>query len=161
MPDKKSNNRKQTEIRMTVLLGIIQQLMTTRQNRLFAEHDLNLSQFGVLNHFTHEPERQWTVTELAEVMEMNQPGITKIVMVLLDKGLLESQTDAVDKRKRYLSITKAGLVLCADTFQMLLPEISHVFGEWNDKSLDQFHQQLEKLMSWLDQHRDDYSTQTR
>jgi len=158
MPAKESNNRKQTEIRMTVLLGIIQQLMTTRLNRLFAEYELNLSQFGVLNHFTHEPERQWTVTDLAEVMEMNQPGITKIVTVLLDKGLLESQADEVDKRKRYLSITKAGLALCDDALQMLLPEASHVFGDWNDKSLAQLHQQLEKLMSWLDQHRDDFST---
>lgn len=161
MPDKELNEREQTEVRMTVLLGIIQQLMTTRHNRLFSGCELTLAQFGVLNHFTHEPERRWTVTELAEVMEMNQPGITKIVTVLLGKGLLESETDAVDKRRRYLSITKTGLSVCADTFQILLPEISYVFGEWKDESLAQFHQQLEKLMFWLDRHRDDYSTQKR
>ena len=94
-------------------------------------------------------------------MEMNQPGITKVVTAQLGKGLLESETDAFDKRKRYLSITKSGLALCDDTFQMLLPEISYVFGEWKDESLVQFHQQLETLMLWLDRHRDDYLTEKR
>ncbi len=55
MSKNKLNPRQQTEVRMTVLLGIIQQLMTTRQNRLFADRELNLSQFGLLNHFTHDP----------------------------------------------------------------------------------------------------------
>lgn len=155
MPAKELNQREQTEVRMTVLLGIIKQLMTTRQNRLFAGRELSLSQFGVLNHFTHEPERSWTVTELAEVMEMNQPGITKIVTVLLDKGLLQSTPDATDKRKRYLTINKKGLKVCSGTFQSLLPDISYIFEDWDEKSLKQFHQQLEKLMLWLDNHRHD------
>ena len=158
MPSKKLNPREQTEVRMTVLLGIIQQLMTTRQNRLFADRELSLSQFALLNHFTHEPERSWTVTELAEVMEMNQPGITKIVTTLLDKGLLKSTPDKTDKRKRYLSICKKGLALCVETFQSLLPDISQVFSEWDERSLKQFHKQLEKLMLWLDNHRNDYQS---
>ena len=153
MPKKKLNSRQQTEVRMTVLLGIIQQLMTTRQNRLFADLELNLSQFGLLNHFTHDPERSWTISELVEVMEMNQPGITKIATVLLEKGLLQSEPDEIDKRKRYLSITSKGISLCEDTFQSLLPEISHTFGEWHTQELEGFHTQLEKLMRWLDENR--------
>ena len=161
MPSNVLNLREQTEVRMTVLLGIIQQLMNTRQNRLFADQELSLSQFGLLNHFTHEPERSWTVTDLVEVMEMHQPGITKIVTVLLDKGLLHSKPDAADKRKRYLAITQKGLLLCDDTFESLLPEISHIFGDWDEKSLKQFHQHLDKLMLWLDKHRDDYQSESR
>ena len=147
------SRREKTEVRMTVLLGIIQQLMTSRQNRLFAERELSLSQFALLNHFTHEPDRSWTVTDLGDVMEMNQPGITKIVTVLVDNGLLQSKADKLDRRRRYLTISTKGLKLCDDTFKSLLPEISDVFGEWDEKSLRQFHQQLEKLMLWLDTHR--------
>lgn len=150
MAKEELNQREQTQVRMTVLLGIIQQLMTTRQNRLFEGRELTLSQFGVLNHFTHEPDESWTVTELAEVMEMNQPGITKIVTMLINQGLLSSTADVLDKRKRFLKVTRKGLLLCGDTFRSLLPEISQVFSEWDDRSLKQFHQHLEKLMSWLD-----------
>lgn len=149
----KLNQREQTHVRMTVLLGIIQQLMTTRQNHHFEGKELTLSQFGLLNHFTHQPGKYWTVTDLADVMEMNQPGITKIVTMLVNKKLLLSTPDELDKRKRYLKITTKGLVLCRDTFKSLLPEISAVFGEWDDNSLKQFHQQLEKLMTWLDANR--------
>ena len=153
MPTKELTPREQTEVRMTVLLGIIQQLMTTRQNRLFEGKPLTLSQFGVLNHFTHEPDRRWTVTDLAEVMEMNQPGITKIVTLLVNQGLLSSTPDQHDKRKRFLQITRKGQLLCADTFRSLLPEMSQVFGEWDERLLEQFHQHLEKLMGWLDSNR--------
>ena len=153
MSEKELNQREQTEVRMTVLLGIIRQLMTTRHNRLFEGKELTQPQFGVLNHFTHTPEKSFTVTDLAEVMEMNQPGITKIVTMLVNKGLLSSTPDQVDKRKRYLKITDKGLVLCFETLKSLLPDISQVFSEWDDRSLKQFHQQLEKLMAWLDSNR--------
>jgi DNA-binding MarR family transcriptional regulator len=153
MSEKELTDREQIQVRMTVLLGIIQQLMTTRQNRLFEGRELTLPQFGVLNHFTHAPEQSWTVTDLAEVMEMNQPGITKIVAVLIDQGLLSATPDQSDKRKRYLKITPKGLMLCRHTFQSLLPEISQVFRGWDDVSLKQFHRQLEKLMNWLDSNR--------
>jgi DNA-binding MarR family transcriptional regulator len=153
MAGEKLNQREQTQVRMTVLLSIIQQLMTTRQNRQFEGKELTLPQFGLLNHFTHEPDRSWTITDLADVMEMNQPGITKIVTMLVNRKLLSSTQDALDKRKRYLKITTQGLELCNDTFKSLLPEISDVFGEWDDASLNQFHQQLEKLTGWLDANR--------
>jgi DNA-binding MarR family transcriptional regulator len=153
MPKQELKQREQIQVRMTVLLGIIQQLMTTRQNRLFEGRELTPSQFGVLNHFTHEPDRSWTVTDLAAVMEMNQPGITKIVTMLVNEGLLSSTPDLVDKRKRFLKITGKGQLLCADTFRSLLPEISQTFSEWDDRSLKQFHQHLEKLMKWLDSNR--------
>lgn len=153
MSKKDLAQREQTQARMTVLLGIIQQLMTTRQNRLFVGMPLTLSQFGVLNHFTHDPDRSWTVTALAEVMEMNQPGITKIVTVLLNKELLSATEDALDKRKRYLTITKIGQELCNETFRSLLPDISQTFSDWDDQDLNQFHQHLEKLKDWLDSNR--------
>jgi DNA-binding MarR family transcriptional regulator len=153
MTEKELNQREQTQVHMTVLLGIIQQLMTTRQNRQFEGRELTLSQFGLLNHFTHEPDKSWTISDLSEVMEMNQPGITKIVTLLVNKKLLLSTPDKLDKRKRHLKITQKGLELCRDTFNSLLPNISQVFGDWDDVSLKQFQQHLQKLMNWLDANR--------
>ncbi len=149
------DERQQTEVQLVVHLAIIRQLLNTREGKLFANRELNPSQFGVLNHFTHNPDRSWTVTELVSVMEMNQPGITKIVTVLLKKDLLISTQDKTDKRKHYLKITKQGLDLCGETFQSLLPDISHLFGDWGEKDLTQLQVHLEKLMRWLDEHRND------
>lgn len=138
-----------------VLLGIINQLLTTRYSKLFSNKKLNQSQFGVLNHFTHEPERSWLVTDLANVMEMNQPGITKIVTVLVGEGLLESIPDSEDKRKRHLKITSKGSKLCVEIIISLLPDTAYTLEDWKDIELAQLHANMEKLMLWLDGHRDD------
>ncbi|MEH6473486.1 MAG: MarR family transcriptional regulator [Halopseudomonas sp.] len=148
-------NRVQTEVRLMVLLGIIRQLMATREAKLFTGMSLTSSQFGVLNHFTHNPQRSWTVTELAEVMEINQPGITKIVTILLDQGMLKARADTEDKRRRHLQITNQGLKLCGDIIGTLLPDVSHTFENWEDAELSQMHGHMDKLMHWLDEHRDD------
>ncbi len=149
------DKKQQTQARLIVVLGIIQQLLDTRQATLFGKLALTKSQFSVLNHFTHNPKRSWLVTELAEVMEMNQPGITKTVSVLIDKGLLLVKADVGDKRKRHLSITSKGMKMCQDMMKALLPDISHCFSEWDEQDLSQFGGHLETLMSWLDNHRDD------
>ncbi len=136
-------------------LGIIQQLMATRLNKHFASLEISYSQFELLTHFSNNPTRSWTITELAEVMEMNQPGITKVVSTLNNKKLLASNKDTQDARKRHLSITPQGLKLCGEIFNSLLPDASYVLGGWKDNELFQMQNHLEKLMHWLDNHRDD------
>ncbi len=149
------SNRDQTQSRTMVVLGIVQQLLTTRQAKLFSNTALTSSQFALLNHFSHAPDRSWLVSELAEVMEMNQPGITKTVTVLLEKKLLKANQDKVDKRKRHLKITAGGLKMCEDIMKSLSPDISHCLADWQDQELLDFNAQLEKLMTWLDDHRED------
>lgn len=149
------NNRQQLEMRTMVLLGIVNQLTTTRLAKLFVDVELNPSQFAVLNHFTHEPDRSWMVTELADVMEMNQPGITKIVSLLLSKELLSAREDEVDKRKRHLKITSKGLQLGSDIMDSLQSDVAYAFESWTDKDLSELHCHMEKLMHWFDEHRDD------
>ena len=150
---KSMTSREQKETRTIIVLGIIQQLMTTRTNKLFRKLAITTSEFGVLSHFSHNPARSWTVSELADVMEMNQPGITKLVANLINKSALSVKVDEFDKRKRHLTITKQGLQLCADTLKKLQPDISHCFSEWQDEELTQLLANNEKLMKWLDNNR--------
>jgi DNA-binding MarR family transcriptional regulator len=147
------NSRNKNETRIIILLGIIQQLMTTRNNKLFEKLAITTSEFTIINHFSHHPERSWTVSELAKVMEMNQPGITKLVANLINKSALSVRIDDFDKRKRHLSITKQGLHLCAAVLTKLQPDISLCFADWQDEQLDQLLKNNEKLMHWLDNNR--------
>jgi len=84
---------------------------------------------------------------------MNQPGITKIVTLLVDKRLLESNTDSRDKRKRHLKITPLGLSVCQSMIQSLLPDISLTLSGWDDQELSGLRDDLQKLMPWLDDNR--------
>lgn len=149
------NHRQETETKLIVLLSIARQLMASREKKLFNQSLLTASQFGVLNHFSHNPKRSWTISELAHVMEMNQPGITKIVTVLLDKALLNSAEDKHDKRKKHLTITPQGLTTCQQVLSSLTPDIEHLFSSWEDQELSQFTSHIDKLTTWLDEHRED------
>jgi len=137
-----------------VLLGIIEQLKGTREEKLFSHLEISSSQFAVLNHFTHDPKRAWTVTQLRKVMEMNQPGITKVVQRLVEHKLLATTTDKKDARRKQLKITSKGLKYCEHTARLLMPDIHQVMGHWQDDELADFSKHLEKLKCWLDENRD-------
>ncbi|WP_019615751.1 MarR family winged helix-turn-helix transcriptional regulator [Psychromonas ossibalaenae] len=147
------DSRRQNERRIIMLQGIIQQLMTTRTSKLFKNFAVNSSEFALLSHFSHKPERSWTVSELAEVMEMNQPGITKLTASLIEKSALSAAVDEFDKRKRHLTITRQGLHLCSEIMNKLQPDISLCFADWQDQELQQLLTCSEKLMKWLDENR--------
>ena len=148
------NTRTQQEYRVILLFGIIEQLKNTREEKLFRELEIKPSQFALLSHFTHNPEREWTVSELCDVMEMNQPGITKIVQRLTEKDLLTTTTDRIDARKKRLRITDTGLEYCEYTASLLMPDIHQMLADWQDDELVDFSRHLEKLKCWLDDHRD-------
>ena len=152
--DRIMTERVQLEIWTTVLLGIVGQLQTTRQEKLFSRLEINRSQFTVLHHFSHTPERSWTVSELAAVMEMNQPGITKIIQRLVAKKMLVAHADAQDSRKKQLKITQSGLNFCSQTLLLLLPDVQQIFADWDDSALIDLEAHLEKLKDWLDNNRD-------
>lgn len=148
-----TKDRKQVESRIMILFGIIQQLMDTRLNRLFSQLDLSRSQFGLLVHFSHNPERRWTVTALADVMEMNQPGITKVAKKLIDNGLLETFSDDKDSRVKHLGITNKGLDYLESTSSSFRPHVAAMFKDWPEDELQQLMTLLEKHKTWLDENR--------
>ena len=145
--------RQQNEQRLMMVTGIIQQLMNTRMHKLFKNFTISTSEFSLLSHFSHKPARSWIISELVEVMEMNQPGITKLVASLIEKSALTAEVDEFDKRKRPLTITQQGLQLCAEVMQKLQPDVSRCFSDWQDQELQQMLKHSEKLMKWLDGNR--------
>ncbi len=148
------NKRKSEEIRVTIQLSIIRQLLATREQKLFRNQNITSSQFAVLHHFINRPDRAWTVTELANVMEMNQPGITKILSVMETKGFLLSEKDSTDTRKKNIRITEAGINQVKVIGQSMMPDITYRFASWDDEELAGLLKLNQKLLSWLDEHRD-------
>ncbi len=143
--------------RIFLLIGIINQLTTTRANRTLSELDLPLAQFGLLSHFSHNPEKGWTVTQLAKAMEMNQPAMTKTTQRLLKKGLIEKKQEHSDKRMKTFYIKKEGLKLVAETWKRFNPEFAWIFDDWSKKDLVELERLLERLKIKLDDNREQRS----
>jgi DNA-binding MarR family transcriptional regulator len=135
-------------------VGIIDQLATTRANQILADGNLPLAQFVMLNHFSHDPARASSVSEVARDFQAPQPGITKMLQRLVRKGFLAIRPDPVDGRiKRHL-LTPAGQEAHQAAVRRLLPEIARIFADWPAEDVATLHRLLFRLKDWLDRDRD-------
>jgi DNA-binding MarR family transcriptional regulator len=139
--------------RAMTLIGIIDQLFTTRATAILKSTGLPYPRFGLLHHFGFNPTRGWTIGELANVMEMNQPAITKLVQRLIDQGYLETRPDDTDRRIKRCFITKAGLAARQAAINALGPDVTTAFADWDTKEIADLVAPLERLKVWLDDHR--------
>lgn len=149
-----STEKQQTSIKIMITLGIINQLTDSWLNKALAPIGINQSQFNLLNHFSHQPEREQTISQLAQVMQMNQPGITKVINKLAKDGLIEIRKDETDGRKKWIKINSAGLDKVQLAFMSFMPTIEACFKNWDNDEMQQMLKHSNKLKDWLDENRD-------
>jgi len=72
------------------------------------QFDITVEQFHILRHVHHGKE---FVSELAEVKHISRPAISRVVDVLVNKGLLTRTQNPDDRRYVQLELTEAGRAL--------------------------------------------------
>ena len=155
-PTLRPKRRKEEQI--LVWIGVIAQLGRTRNNRILRETDLPYPHFVLLLHFCHEPDREWTVSSLARAFQRKQPGITKNVRQLLDRGFLRVRPDPTDARVKKLRVTPRGIRARDGAMARLAPAFSDDFGSWKQSEISELHRLVERLKDHLDQQRDEAGT---
>lgn len=128
-------------------------LLSSQIEKSLRPLELNLTQMSLLNHFSWRPEQASTITDLAKVMGINQPGITKAVNALVEKGCLEKENFSDDARIKHLKITEAGLGLLNQARYACYPAIEQAFGVLETGELASFMESLHKLKKHLDENR--------
>lgn len=145
--------RSEIEYEVQDLLGFIALLQEARATKLLRPLEMSQSQFTVLFLLAQEPIRSWTVSELAQHMEMKLPGISKIVNQLIEKKLFRYTYDEKDQRKKWIEITAMGKKKNKALLDQFGPNIKNTFSTWSDHELVDFAVHLRKLKEWLDLHR--------
>ncbi len=138
-------------------IGIIDQLAGSAANRLLAPLDLPLPQFILLNHFSYRPGEQGgghTIMALARSLQQPQPGITKTVQKLVDKGFLAERANPRDGRSKLLQVTPAGVAAHQAAITALMPELARAFDGWSAEEMQRLFADLDRLKLWLDADRD-------
>ena len=136
-----------------IWIGVVAQLTRTRANRLLADSKLPFPLFVLLQHFAHDPQRKWSVTQLTRAFETGQPGMTKKVQKLLALELLNQSADDKDARIKWFSINAAGLHMLESLGEVLRDDIREAFSVWSDVETSQAHELLSRLKSHLDENR--------
>jgi DNA-binding MarR family transcriptional regulator len=132
-----------------IWLGAAEQRLVTRVTRALKGVDLPYAQFVILNHLASLPAGGWTVTELASVLEIGQPGVSKILHRLANKGYVQIDTDPGDARVRRHRLTRDGAVAHGEAFRRIIPQAENIFSGWQDAEIDALHRLLYKLKSSL------------
>ena len=138
-------------------IGIIEQLASNAANRVLAPLDLPLPQFILLNHFTNRPAAEaggHTIMAVAKALQQPQPGITKTVQKLVDKGFLAERANPEDGRSKLLRMTARGVAAHRAAIAALMPELARAFEGWSDKEMQRLFADLDRLKVWLDTDRD-------
>lgn len=143
--------------RIVTWIGIIDQLTGSLANRLLVPIDLALPQFILLNHFSHRPGENGdghTIMALARALQQPQPGITKTVQKLVDKGFLAERVNPRDGRSKLLQMTSEGRAAHQAAIAALMPELARAFEGWSAEDMQRLFADLDRLKVWLDADRD-------
>lgn len=134
--------------------GIVDFMITTDLLRFQLETalrplGLTLTQMSLLNHFAWQPETAASITELTSVMAINQPGVTKAVAGLLEKGLLRKIEAGGDARVKRVKITAEGLAALDAARKASYPAVEAAFECLDDAELGAFTGHLKKMKAVL------------
>ena len=139
------------EAEIGFLLAIASQLFTTRVTEVVARSGLTYTQFSLLNHLAGQSDA--TISEIAAAMEINQPGVSKVVQRLAETDLVAVAEDPADSRRRRVSISSSGRGRLARAQQLLEADGADWFADWPAGDRVAFRDHLSTFVAWLDANR--------
>jgi DNA-binding MarR family transcriptional regulator len=118
------------QMRMTILLHRLQELMLDNAQAVLARHGLGLSDYEALSILRCQPEPFLaTPGELSDKMMMSSGGVTKLLKGMEARGLVDRPTSAADRRSRPLRLTETGRMLVEAALLDLQDNHQNIFDE--------------------------------
>jgi DNA-binding MarR family transcriptional regulator len=96
---------------LAYLLAQANRIVSAALERLLAQEGANIEQWRVLEVLSDEQGR--SMGELAQLVLMNHPALTKLMDRMVSRAWVHRTADAVDSRRVLVYITDAGLALVA------------------------------------------------
>lgn len=112
---------------------------------LFTAYGLQSAEFEALCALrTSPPPHQMTPTELYRKLLVSSGGMTKIMLRLADKGLIERPANPQDARSRQVALTARGKALIEEVTEKLLQQEARLVA-----LIDQPEALQQSLVGWL------------
>lgn len=133
--------------------GIASQLYTSAMEKRLARHGLTLAQLSVLSHLARVGQggqKPLRVTQVSQAVEVNQPGVTKMLAKFESAGWVRFDLAPSDKRARAAVITEQGLAHLTRVRQTLFPELGAFLADWDPDERQTMTAHLRRLARFLD-----------
>lgn len=121
-------------------------LMRTFERSLRAGHGLAMVDFEAMLRLGRSPDRQMSMSELAEQMVLTSGGITRLVDRLANDDLVERVLCPSDRRVHWARLTNQGVTTVSEALTTHLQDLdSHYFGTMSDSEEATMTTVLERL----------------
>ena len=128
------------------LLKLAHALMHDAASAAFAGHDLSFMQWIVLVKLR---EGVSTASELCQIMWHDTGALTRLLDQLEERGYVERQRSAADRRVVQLQLTAAGRRKMTELLPLVVDRLNAALGEFSKAEFDQFMRLLHKLIASL------------
>lgn len=139
-------SKKELVMEMLVILAKVEHRANMRADKDLAPFGLTRPQFSALVHLSQlDGVADVSITSLIDILNMNQPGVTKVVKSLLDLGYVITSDGATDRRIKLLRLTPLGKKTCEETFASLGESLADVYKFWTKSDIQKIIELLSKL----------------
>ena len=114
-------------------------------NRELASHGLTSMEFAVVRLFLID--KEWTATELAQVLPVEVSAISRMVSKLVDRGLLSRRRPRSDRRVVLLRLTDRGREVGLELHDSVHAYEDKLINGIEHSELDTFHSVISKIMA--------------
>jgi len=130
-------------------LGLVETheaLVRALDARLLAERQMPLSAFEALIQIAHAEEGTTSISELAERIRLSPSQVSRLVIDLERKGLVERHRSPTDARSTHAGITEAGRAELREAAPTYLATIrAHVFDRLSEREVKQLRRIWERI----------------
>lgn len=121
-------------------------VVTNRLDRsLSGLHGLGFQDFSILYHLSRAPGQRLRRIDLAHRLELTPSGVTRSLLPLEKRGLVEREADPHDARAAYASLSKSGKRLLSDAHATAQQVSTECFLGVPDAKADTLHAALGRL----------------
>lgn len=130
------------------LVRVVHQMSTANLDALFAEDGLTATQWSALIsiHFANGS----TCKDLARSMAHDKGAMTRMIDVFEERGWVERQRDAEDRRIVNLSLTEAGYAVAMRAREKAIACWNTLLGDWSEAEITAMLATLRRLRTAME-----------
>lgn len=128
------------------LLETHEALVRALDARLLAEHQLPLSAFEALIQIAHAEDGTISISDLAERIRLSPSQVSRLVIDLERRGLVQRHRSSTDARSTHAAITEAGQAELREAAPTYLSTIrAHLFDRLSEREVKQLRRIWERI----------------
>ena len=139
------------DVQVFTEIGMIDQLVTHRLERALPD-GLSQAQFGLLTHFAQRGGRE-SPAQLAKAFQVTKGAMTNTLQKLAVRGFIAIEGDAEDGRRKFVSLTPAGLTAHNRALTAMRGPMGALRAAFTDAQFSAALPFLRALRAWLEDNR--------